>query len=102
MSPGHPADDMFVLSHLFRIRRLLEVGRADPGSVTPLLRAALREAREQWPDAYAQKVQDRTNGKHGYDEPPPFDTVRLKAVERGGKHWQAEVRAAINAAGEGK
>jgi len=77
----NPCGDMFSAAsyvfHLFRVRRLLAEGRANPGTVVPLLKAAYKEALDAWPRVYAEKLK---RGFHAKSEADLFDKVYTKAL----------------------
>lgn len=77
-----PACVSHMLPNLFRVRRLLEIGRAAPDRVVPALGPALRRALDQWPELYKKEL-------WGYKTSAP--EVINKSAPNG--HDQARVRA---------
>ncbi len=79
---GHPEDEMLRVVHLFRVRRLLEIGRRAPDKVTPVLRTALRQALADWPQALAQMQKMWTGHPDGFstEGPTNYEKNQVKAI----------------------
>jgi len=59
VSPGADGYVVGMLPNLFRVRRLLALGRDDPTAVVPQLQKALRESLKAWPDAFREELRGR-------------------------------------------
>ncbi|MHC4645013.1 MAG: HEAT repeat domain-containing protein [Planctomycetota bacterium] len=79
---GYPEDEMFRVVHLFRVRRLLEIGRRAPEKVTPVLRTALRQALADWPHALAQMQKMWADHPDGFstEGPTKYEKNQVKAI----------------------
>lgn len=79
---GNPADEMFRLTHLFRVRKLLEIGREASEEVTPVLRNALNEALTDWPRALTQMQKMWAEHPDGFstEGPTDYEKTALKAM----------------------
>ena len=80
-----PDGEMQILTHLFRVRRLLEIGRETPMPVSEALNGALRQALEEWPEAYREEKahmrqieEQRAKGQGG----PAVSGVRWERVRQ--------------------
>lgn len=81
-SAGDPNSEMSRIAHTIRVRRVLEHGRAFPEQVTPLLRRALRDSFEQWPQAYKERVELWRNSTEGFNqsEATSYEIVTTQAI----------------------
>lgn len=84
-SPGNPESEMHRLTHLFRVRRLLEEGRKAPELVVHQLRKALGQALADWPEAFQQELElweeaEKLSRGLIKDEPSAHDKARVKAA----------------------
>jgi len=81
--PGEAEGEMWVMTHLFRVRRLLDMGRKAPGPIVAAMRRALRESLAAWPEAFRQELAlwvDAGNHSLHSSEPTTHDQVRARAL----------------------
>jgi hypothetical protein len=89
---GDPEDEMLRVSHLLRVRRLLEEGRRAPETVAPLLRRALREALKSWPEARAARVRMWNENPRGFSQEGPDGYGKASARAMAATYVLAELR----------
>jgi hypothetical protein len=79
---GEPSGEMRRITHLSRVRRLLETGRASADAVLTPLRSALENALPQWPAAREARVKKWKDNPNGFteSEPDEYQKVSVRAM----------------------
>ena len=82
---GSAEVEVILVTRLARVRRLMEEGRREPGSVIPPLRRAFCVAVDAWPDVWRKRLAAfnaaaAAGTGHGQSEPNMYDRLRAQAL----------------------
>ncbi len=79
-SRGRPESDSYIVSHLYRVRKLLKIAESEPEIVASKLKNTLLAVFQDWPSAYRDELELHLRPSLSKGEPTERDKLRTRAL----------------------